>query len=44
MNEINILKINIKDLQTQLQSAYILIKELNEELFESKNHDTDSTK
>ena len=32
MNEIEILKKNVRDLQEQLRTAYIKIKQLNEEL------------
>ena len=37
MNEIEILKKNVRDLQEQLRTAYVRIKQLNEELDRLKN-------
>jgi uncharacterized coiled-coil DUF342 family protein len=37
MNEIEILKKNVRDLQEQLRTAYVRIKQLNEELDKLKS-------
>ena len=39
MNEIEILKKNVRDLQEQLRTAYVRIKQLNEELDKLKKPD-----
>ncbi len=39
MNEIEILKKNVRDLQEQLRNAYVRIKQLNEELDKLKKPD-----
>ena len=39
MNEIEILKKNVRDLQEQLRTAYVRIKQLNEELDKLKEPD-----
>ena len=39
MNEIEILKKNVRDLQEQLRAAYVRIKQLNEELDKLKKPD-----
>ena len=39
MNEIEILKKNVRDLQEQLRNAYVSIKQLNEELDKLKKPD-----
>ena len=44
MNEIEILKKNVRDLQEQLRNAYVRIKQLNEELKSFLNHEEVSFK
>ena len=39
MNEVEILKKNVRDLQEQLRNAYVRIKQLNEELDKLKKPD-----
>lgn len=39
MNELDILRKNVRDLQEQLRNAHARIKILNDELFERRNKD-----
>lgn len=39
MNELEILRKNVRDLQEQLRNAHARIKTLNDELFERRNKD-----